>query len=196
MEVFDVEGFIEDCRLAGEDLDPHGAVREVAARALARPQDLAEVFGRPQGGLEVLFASPRLTVLNAVWPPGITLPAHDHRMWATLAIYAGSEENHFFRRGDRGLEASGVKLVETGEVLNLGVEAVHSVHNRLQRMTGAIHVYGGDFTNAERSQWDPETGVEEPFDIERAQGIFALANEAWRSGGEAGSHAAGGAGSG
>ena len=40
----------------------------------------------------------RLTVLNVVWAPGMVLPPHDHRMWAAIGIYAGQEDNEFFRR--------------------------------------------------------------------------------------------------
>jgi len=44
-------------------------------------------------------------------------------------------------------------------------------------MTGAIHVYGGDFFNpARRSEWDPETLLEGPFDPERAVRRFEEAN--------------------
>jgi hypothetical protein len=31
------------------------------------------------------------------------------------------------------------------------------VTNPIPRLTGAIHVYAGDFFAAERSEWDPET---------------------------------------
>jgi predicted metal-dependent enzyme (double-stranded beta helix superfamily) len=34
---------------------------------------------------------------------------------------------------------------------------IHSVTNRLGRLTAAIHVYTGDFYGAKRSDWDPET---------------------------------------
>ena len=39
----------------------------------------------------------------------------------------------------------------------LGDNIIHSVTNPIPRLTGAIHVYGGDFFAAERSEWDPET---------------------------------------
>jgi predicted metal-dependent enzyme (double-stranded beta helix superfamily) len=37
-----------------------------------------------------------------------------------------------------------------------GDNIIHSVTNPIPRLTGAIHVYGGDFFGAERSEWDPE----------------------------------------
>jgi len=50
---------------------------------------------------------------------------------------------------------------------------IHSVTNPIPRLTGAIHVYGGDFFNpARRSEWDPETLLEQPWDPVRAMHRF------------------------
>jgi hypothetical protein len=38
--------------------------------------------------------------------------------------------------------------------------------------TGAIHVYGGDFPNAPRSEWDPLLLTERPRDMDRAAEAF------------------------
>jgi len=50
------------------------------------------------------------------------------------------------------------------------------VTNPIPRLTGAIHVYGGDFFAAERSEWDPETLEEQRWDAERAVRRFEEAN--------------------
>jgi hypothetical protein len=51
------------------------------------------------------------------------------------------------------------------------------VTNPIPRFTGAIHVYGGDFfRSGRRSEWDPETLLEEPWDVERAVRRFEEAN--------------------
>jgi len=55
------------------------------------------------------------------------------------------------------------------------------VNNPLERFTGAIHVYGGDFVNQPRSQWDPDTLLEEPYNLAEVQRLFAAANEKWRA---------------
>ncbi|HQP21255.1 MAG TPA: hypothetical protein PLG07_13180 [Phenylobacterium sp.] len=44
---------------------------------------------------------------------------------------------------------------------------MHSVINPLSRVTGAVHVYGGDFFATPRSEWDPEKLEEGAYDIER-----------------------------
>jgi hypothetical protein len=50
------------------------------------------------------------------------------------------------------------------------------VTNPLPRFTGAIHVYGGDFFAASRSEWDPETLLEQRYDMEKNLRLFEQAN--------------------
>ena len=54
--------------------------------------------------------------------------------------------------------------------------AIHSVTNPLPRFTGGIHVYGGDFFDTTRSQWNPETLDEEPSDGDVIRAIFQREN--------------------
>ena len=53
--------------------------------------------------------------------------------------------------------------------------------NPLDRLTGAIHVYGGDFFTMPRSEWTPETFEERPYDIEHTLRLFEEANEQLRA---------------
>ena len=48
--------------------------------------------------------------------------------------------------------------------------------NPIARLTGAIHVYGGDFFGAERSEWDPETLEEGRYDVAKTMRMFEEAN--------------------
>jgi predicted metal-dependent enzyme (double-stranded beta helix superfamily) len=105
------------------------------------------------------------------------LPAHDHRMWAAIGIYAGQEDNAFFRRAGQTLTDSGGKELRERDVLLLGDDAIHSVTNPLRSCTGAIHVYGGDFVATPRSQWSGETRTEEPYDIDYVLRLFEDANQ-------------------
>jgi predicted metal-dependent enzyme (double-stranded beta helix superfamily) len=155
------------------------ATREVLARAIADPRAVADALDPRAGGLARLYNTPELTVLNVVWAPGMLLLPHDHRMWAAIGVYVGTEDNVFFRRvpGDRvHIEETGAKELDTGEVLLLGDDAIHSVHNSRDRVTAAIHVYGGDFFREPRSQWGPGPRVERPFDLEFVNQEFAAAN--------------------
>jgi hypothetical protein len=77
-------------------------------------------------------------------------------MRAVIGIYAGQEDNVFCRRSDpvhRHLTESGGKVLRTSDIAVLGDGSIHGVIKPTDRLTGAIHVYGGDFANQPRSQW-------------------------------------------
>jgi predicted metal-dependent enzyme (double-stranded beta helix superfamily) len=124
-----------------------------------------------------LYRSDDLTVLQFVWPPGVQLFPHDHRMWAANGIYGGGEENAFFRRTVGGIELAGGKSLRSGDVALLGADAIHAVSNPSPSYTAAIHVYGGDYFGVPRSQWDPETLTEGPFDVEAVRRVLIAADE-------------------
>ena len=89
----------------------------------------------------------------------------------------------FWRRlpeGNGRIEAAGARALCVGDAEPLGHNIIHSVTNPIPRLTGAIHVYGGDFFAAHRSEWDPETLVEGRYDGERAMRRFEEANEAYK----------------
>jgi predicted metal-dependent enzyme (double-stranded beta helix superfamily) len=177
--VFDVEELVAACEGAVAADEPLLATREVLARAVERADAVADALRPGQGGLNVLHNTPELTVLNVVWAPGMTLLPHDHRMWAAIAVYVGREDNAFFRRvpTDRShLVETGGKVLDEGHVLLLGDDAIHSVHNPLDRLTAAIHVYGGDFVREPRSQWGPGEREERPYDLDFVMREFAQAN--------------------
>jgi predicted metal-dependent enzyme (double-stranded beta helix superfamily) len=177
--MFDTDTLIEDCRGALREHDPQRSVREILLRSLESPAPVQEALGRSEGGITVLYNAPDLTVLNVIWAPKMNLLPHDHRMWAVIGIYGGAEDNTLFRRGTERIQRAGGRLLTDGDVLALGVDAIHSVANPERRVTGAIHVYGGDFVNQPRSQWDPDTLVEQPYDYGQILKAFAAANEEW-----------------
>src|SRR3546814_14021890 len=85
-------------------------------------------------------------------------------MWAAIGIYTGRETNVFWRRGANGLQRLGEQTMDERDAVWLGATAIHSVTNPLDRLTGALHVYGGDFFGTPRSEWDEETLEEAPSD--------------------------------
>jgi len=97
-------------------------------------------------------------------------------MWAVIGIYGGTEDNKMYRRGPEWIVDAGGRELHQSEVLALGAEAIHSVANPERRFTGAIHVYGGDFFGVPRSEWDPETLLEQPSDGDRTMRRFEEAN--------------------
>ena len=55
------------------------------------------------------------------------------------------------------IEAAGAKALCAMDAEPLGSGIIHSVINPIDKLTGAIHIYGGDFFAAERSEWDSMT---------------------------------------
>ena len=180
--MLNLDHFITDCRAALADRSPELALREILDRVVASPSEVEAALGTPrQAQITTLHHDRDLTILNIVWTPGMSVYPHDHRMWALIGLYGGREDNTFYRRSPAGLQVAGGKQLETGETALLGQAVIHAVQNPLRGFTGAIHIYGGDFFGTPRSDWDPETLVERPYDVERARKVIADANERWRA---------------
>jgi predicted metal-dependent enzyme (double-stranded beta helix superfamily) len=183
--VFDVDELIAGCREAIADTEPMLAVRDVLKERLEHPSTVGDAMRPTRGGITLLHNADDLTILHAVWAPSMRLFPHEHRMWAVIGIYAGREDNAFYRRqGTTVTEAGAGKALHEGDVLVLGEDVVHSVANPLERLTGAIHVYGGDFVHRERSQWGPGPLEERPYDMASIEAEFEAANRRWLEGGQ------------
>lgn len=178
---FSLDQFVADCAAAVSADPSHKTVRDVVARAVREPRAVLAALGEPQrAGFHVLFNSPSVTVMNLVWGPSMTIMPHDHRMWAVIGIYTGREDNIFWRRlpedAGRDIEAAGARSLCVGESCALGADIIHSVLNPIPRLTGAIHVYGGDFIAQERSAWDAEHLREQPYDSAKVRVLFEESN--------------------
>jgi predicted metal-dependent enzyme (double-stranded beta helix superfamily) len=159
-------------------------VRELVTEALANPAAVASALGDPEhAGLETLHHAPDLTIINFTWAPWMCLKPHNHNMWSIVGVYLGREDNVFWRRTDRGIEAAGARSLGAGDVASLRPDGIHSVTNPIGKMTRAIHVYGGDFFAPvrPRSEWDHETLVERPWDLDDARRLFAAAEARFRA---------------
>lgn len=178
--MFDVDQFVNDCRAALSEDRGGLAIREIVARAVSEPSAVLSSLGEPtRAGIQRIYESPDLTVLNLVWGPMMTIYPHNHNMWAVIGIYGGREDNVFWRRlpGEGGrVEAAGAKSLSTRDAVPLGRDIIHSVTNPIPRLTAALHVYGGDFFNAHRSEWNPESLTECPYSSERAIQLFEDSN--------------------
>ncbi len=178
-----IERFIEDCVAARLESDPQAAVTEVLARAVSNPGAILGALGEPtKAALSVIHRSPTLTIFAATWTPRMNVMPHNHLMWASIGIYTGREDNILWKRGSCGrIGSCGAKALFEKEVVALPADAIHSVTNPLNRFTGGIHVYGGDFFARPRSQWDAETLQENPSDGAIMSAFFDRENERHRT---------------
>jgi len=177
-ELIEMQKFIEDCIEANKEANPQEAVKEVLRRGVSDPSTMLKAIGEPkEAGIKIFLRSKELTIFSATWTPQMNLMPHNHLMWANIGIYTGREDNILWEKNEYGLESTTARCLFAGDVATLNPNAIHSVTNPLQRFTGGVHIYGGDFFATERSQWDPETLKEEPSNGEVIREIFRKANE-------------------
>lgn len=174
---FDRETFVDECRRAIDEHTPQLAVRVVVERAISDPAAVESEFGAADGWrIDVLYNDHDLTVMHFVWPPSVDLFPHEHKMWSTVGIYGGTEDNTYYQRSGPSIEVTGHKRGEVGDVLLLGADGIHSVQNPTRQWTAALHVYGSDFFSHPRLQWDPVTREARPFDVQNARAVLAAAD--------------------
>jgi predicted metal-dependent enzyme (double-stranded beta helix superfamily) len=181
--MLDLDRFIEDVRTANAGSEPERAIRAVLARVVSDPAALMAAIGEPtRAGVAAILKSADLTILNVIWGPRMTIVPHNHNMWASIGVYTGREDNIFWRRvpGVPGglIEAAGAKSLGKCEVAPLGADIIHSVTNPIEKLTGAIHIYRGDFFAEERSEWEPETLTEARYDVAKNLRLFEISNRA------------------
>jgi len=159
--MYTLENFLDELRQAIRNSDLT-AVADVVQHAVGEKPFTSQV-GSPQ----LLHSEPGLTVLHAVVNPGFASPPHDHRTWAVIGVYEGQEDNTFYRLidGSRRIEQTGHRNLRQGEVLTLDIEAIHKIANPGSNKLMALHVYGKNIFEIERSAWDLATGNERPFKL-------------------------------
>ena len=118
-------------------------------------------------GVTVLHEEPdrSLWLVAVAWLPGRGALPHNHGTWAVVAGVDGPERNILWRRRGSRLERQSEETVGPGNVVGFLPQAIHSVTNESQRKTLSLHAYGRNLNCIERSQFDPATGVERPFNL-------------------------------
>jgi hypothetical protein len=144
--MFDLEQFTADCRAALAADKSHKHVRDVVARAVGDPASVLRALGEP-----------KCAGLHDLYR------SHDltilNVVWAPMMTIMPHNHSMWAVIG-----------IYTGREDNI-------FWRRLPGSPGRVHVYGGDFFDpAHRSEWDPETLLEGPFDPERAVRRFEEAN--------------------
>lgn len=148
------------------------AVEALVREVVSHPERLREAVQERSGsgaaaGFDVFWRSEDLTVFHAILPPGFRNAPHDHGTWAIVGVHAGTERNVFYRRnGEVAAEEYAIDA-NAPEVIVMRPGVIHAIANPLALATSAIHVYGNNHFDASRSMWDPQTLIEEPYQMER-----------------------------
>lgn len=176
--MFSKNRFIQDCKASAAE--GQEAIREIVEKAVRNSARVMAELGEPEhAGITTLYRAHDLTILQFTWAPYMALMPHNHQMFAVIGIYSGREDNIFWRRKEKTIEAASARSLGIGDVVALGRDTIHSVLNPIGKMTCAIHVYGGDFfaPDAPRSEWEHETLIERPWNIEGVKMVFQDAEE-------------------
>lgn len=148
---------ITDLRAATEDEAADEAIISILNRFVAAPDAADSILPDFAEDDVVLFEDDTLSVWFCRFQPGATVPPHDHRIAATIAVVTGTEQNDFFTADDEGrLIHSDSRAVTPGQVLHIPDDAIHSVSCVSDIPSTAIHVYQGALTRIDRNLFDTD----------------------------------------
>ena len=174
---FDIDRFIDEVKQARAS-GGQSAVEDVLNRAVSQPNIVMAGLGEPaEAGFHSLYNDDDVTILNVIWAPLMVLLPHNHNIWASIGVYTGRENNIMWERRGDVVEATTAATLSEKEVFGLPEDGIHSVTNPIGRLTGAIHIYGGNFFAPGRSEWDAETLRERRFDLAASREEFRKSAE-------------------
>lgn len=167
--------FVETCRSLAVGPQPVVEIIRAMEQLVGDPAALASTIPQPPdspdasvAGLdEILFEDDTITVFLVHSRPGVEQPPHDHLISAVIGVYAGAEQQRYFRREAGGLVPSGGTTIEPGDVLTLGPAAIHAISAAGATWCRAVHVYLGSLSSIDRSLFHPVTFSEEPMTTDR-----------------------------
>jgi predicted metal-dependent enzyme (double-stranded beta helix superfamily) len=91
--MFNKDKFIQDCIDAVPGGQP--AMREVVAEAVSDGAGIVAELGEPEhAGINPLYRSAELTILNFAWAPCMSLMPHNHQMYAVIGISVMATSRH------------------------------------------------------------------------------------------------------
>jgi predicted metal-dependent enzyme (double-stranded beta helix superfamily) len=166
MANFDLDSFVQELREAAVTDEPVKKVRALMTGAFRDPEAIRAAIPEYENDDEILFEDDSVSIWFVRFVPGLHVPPHDHQTTATIGVYEGAEDNHFYLREPHGLVHKSTKRVGPGDVIALKPEGIHSVEAANGRQSCGIHVYLAALTTIERSLFDWETGVPCPFNDE------------------------------
>ncbi|MEO0608460.1 MAG: hypothetical protein AAFY82_09530 [Pseudomonadota bacterium] len=156
------DAFIEAIRNANETGGPE-AIRAALSEAItawAGPPPWLE--NTDKGEFSMVYKDEAVTIMNIIWPPGVITEPHNHNSWAVIGIYQGREDNLLWTRDGDAISPAGAITLAAGDTQVMQRDDIHTAFNPSNQMTGAIHVYQGDFLETEKREWDPVTHEARP----------------------------------
>ena len=163
MPDFDLEKFVEELRKAAREEDAVKKVRALMTEAFRDPEAIRAAMPEFDNDDEILFEDDTVSIWFVRFVPGLHVPPHDHQTTATIGVFEGAEDNHFYLREPGRLVHKTSRRVGPGEVVALKPDGIHSVEAADGKASLGIHVYLARLTTIERSLFDWDSGEARPF---------------------------------
>lgn len=146
--MLDQGGLILESLVAAAEGEPQRRAQEVLGQAPPGPPAVAAALTATRAEVPRLPASEALTILESVWPPGISCAPPNHRLCAGIGVDDSQEDKISYRRRSGRLVRTGGRARRDRDVLRLGADLTHTVANPRRSLTAALH--GGP-----KDEWDP-----------------------------------------
>jgi len=163
MSDFVLDDFIQQLRAAAIADEPVKRVRDLMTEAFRDPEAIRAAMPAFDNDDEILFEDDSVSIWFVRFVPGLHVPPHDHQTTATIGVYEGAEDNHFYLRESGRLVHKTSKRVEPGDVIALKPDGIHSVEAAHGTQSCGLHVYLAKLSTIERSLFDWESGEARPF---------------------------------
>jgi predicted metal-dependent enzyme (double-stranded beta helix superfamily) len=160
------------CRSALRAADVLAELAVVVAEALVDRASLRSAIASGEGLRVVVHCEgPELTVVQFASPKGFEFPPHHHTMVSAVGVYADAEENVYYEADAAGLRETRRRHVSTGDVAVHAADVIHSVSSAGGEPLAALHVYGGGFFRAPRSEWRGSPFARHDYDTARLRAL-------------------------
>jgi predicted metal-dependent enzyme (double-stranded beta helix superfamily) len=163
MAQFNLDSFVQELREAALTDEPIKRVRQLMTDAFRDPESIRVAMPAFENDDEVLFEDDSVSIWFVRFVPGLHVPPHDHQTTATIGVYEGTEDNHFYLCESGRLVHKSSRRVGPGDVVALKPEGIHSVEAADGTQSCGIHVYLAKLTTIERSLFDWGSGAACPF---------------------------------
>ena len=98
MQEFVLQDFIQKLRAAALAEGAIGQVRGLMTDAFRDPAAIRAAMPVYENDDEVLYEDDSVSIWFVRFRPGLHVPPHDHQTTATIGVYEGAEDNHFYLR--------------------------------------------------------------------------------------------------
>ena len=163
MSEFDLDSFVMELREAAQTDEPVKTVRELMSNAFRDPEAIRAAMPEFENDDEILFEDDGVSIWFVRFVPGLHVPPHDHQTTATIGVYDGAEDNHFYLRQAGKLVHKTTRRVGAGEVIAIKPDGIHSVEAADGKTSCGIHVYLAALSRINRSLFDWKSGETCPF---------------------------------